>query len=181
MPNQTKQQVAEQLNKLSKQGATEQEIANYVAQTGYTEQDFNIDLNGIFRPFVAKTGATKISPIAEQQRENQQYYENLTASASVAKNTSIQESTTTFQQSTGGGSTIVYNVPPTDTTLSLSYRQQADQTFALASAYQVNPESRFGRASLDRQLAEGKLTQSQYNQIINSTPDETIRITFCSI
>ena len=74
MPNQTPQQVADQINKLSKQGASEQQIVDFVATAGYKPDDFNVDLNGSFRPMVAGTGTVTQNYSAAELRESNQFY-----------------------------------------------------------------------------------------------------------
>ncbi len=172
MPTLTKQQVADQLNRLQTQGATDAQLASAVAAAGYTESDFNVDLNGTFRPMVAGTGTVTQNYTAAELAESNQYYQSLASSSSVAVNQKITTSTTVYQQSTGGGTTTVTNLPPTDTALSLSYSQGAKQALSLQQAYQLNPDSKFGRSALDRQLANGTISQEQYNEIVNSTPEQ---------
>ena len=182
----TRQQVADQLNKLNSQGATEQQILDYVASAGYVPDDFNADLNGSFRPMVVGTGTSTTNFTAAEAKESQQYFENLAASSSTvtpkptASTTSAPTTTktvttteiTNFQQTTGGGTTTVTSTPAQDTAASLNYKAEANQAFNLQEAYAINPNSAFGQKTLDRRLADGRLTQEQYNEIKNSTPDD---------
>jgi hypothetical protein len=182
----TRQQVADQLNKLNSQGATENQILDYVASAGYVPDDFNADLNGSFRPMVVGTGTSTTNYTAAEAKESQQYFENLAASSSTvtpkptASTTSASTTTktvtttevTNFQQTTGGGTTTVTSTPAKDTAASLNYKAEADQAFSLQSAYALNPNSTFGQKALDRRLADGRLTQEQYNEIKNSTPED---------
>lgn len=172
MADLSKEQVASELNTLSQQGATEQQLADFVAKSGYTETDFNIDLGGTFRPMVTDTSPASLPPPTADATQSEQYYESLTSSASVEQNPNVQTTTATFEQSTGGGSTTVYSLPAKDTTASLSYQQNADQAFQLQQAYQLNPDSSFGKRALDRKLANGEITQAQYNEITSSTPEQ---------
>jgi hypothetical protein len=190
MANQTRQQVADQLNKLNSQGASEQQIVDYVNSAGFKPDDFNVDLSGSFRPMVIGTGTVTQNYTAAEATESQQYYENLAASSStitpapsaniVATSGSSKITTvtttqvTSFQQTTGGGTTTVYSTPSTPTAASEAYKTQADQAFTLAESYRLNPNSKFGKSALDRRLSEGKITQEQYNEIVNSTPEQRI-------
>ena len=182
----TRQQVADQLNKLNSQGATEKQILDYVAGAGYVPDDFSADLNGSFRPMVVGTGTSTTNYTAAEAKESQQYFENLAASSSTvtpkptesttSASTTTKTVTTTevtnFQQTTGGGTTTVTSTPAKDTAASLNYKAEADQAFSLQSAYALNPNSTFGQKALDRRLADGRLTQEQYNEIKNSTPED---------
>lgn len=186
MANQTRQQVAEQLNKLNSQGASEQQIINYVNSAGYKPDDFNVDLNGSFRPMVVGTGTVTQNYSAAELKESNNYYENLAASsstvtpkptASITTGSSTSRTVTTteitnFQQTTGGGSTTVYSTPATDTSASLAYKAEASQAASLAESYRLNPDSKFGKSALDKRLADGRLSQEQYNEIVNSTPEQ---------
>jgi hypothetical protein len=190
MANQTRQQVADQLNKLNSQGASEQQIVDYVNSAGFKPDDFNVDLSGSFRPMVIGTGTVTQNYTAAEATESQQFYENLAASSStvtpapsaniVATSGSSKITTvtttqvTSFQQTTGGGTTTVYSTPSTPTAASEAYKTQADQAFTLAESYRLNPNSKFGKSALDRRLSEGKITQEQYNEIVNSTPEQRI-------
>jgi hypothetical protein len=190
MANQTRQQVADQLNKLNSQGASEQQIIDYVNSAGFKPDDFNVDLSGSFRPMVIGTGTVTQNYTAAEATESQQYYENLAASSStvtpapsaniVATSGSSKITTvtttqvTSFQQTTGGGTTTVYSTPSTPTAASEAYKTQADQAYTLAESYRLNPNSKFGKSALDRRLSEGKITQEQYNEIVNSTPEQRI-------
>jgi len=190
MANQTRQQVADQLNKLNSQGASEQQIIDYVNSAGFKPDDFNVDLSGSFRPMVIGTGTVTQNYTAAEATESQQYYENLAASSStitpapsaniVATSGSSKITTvtttqvTSFQQTTGGGTTTVYSTPSTPTAASEVYKTQADQAYTLAESYRLNPNSKFGKSALDRRLSEGKITQEQYNEIVNSTPEQRI-------
>ena len=160
----TRQQVADQLNKLNSQGATEQQILDYVASAGYVPDDFNADLNGSFRPMVVGTGTSTTNFTAAEAKESQQYFENLAASSSTvtpkptASTTSAPTTTktvttteiTNFQQTTGGGTTTVTSTPAQDTAASLNYKAEANQAFNLQEAYAINPNSAFGQKTLDR-------------------------------
>lgn len=180
MANQTKQQVADQLNKLTSQGASEQQILNYVNSAGYQPDDFNVDLNGSFRPMVVGTGTVTQNYTAAELAESNAFYENTAASSSTVTPKPTASITTTvttteitsFQQTTGGGTTTVYSTPSVPTATSQAYKAQADQSFSLAESYRLNPESKFGKAALDKRLADGRLSQEQYNQIVNSTPEQ---------
>jgi len=182
----TRQQVADQLNKLNSQGATEKQILDYVASAGYVPDDFNTDLDGSIRPMVVGTGTSTTNYTAAEAKESQQYFENLAASSSTVTPKSTTSTTsastttktvtttevTNFQQTTGGGTTTVTSTPAKDTAASLNYKAEADQAFSLQSAYALNPNSTFGQKALDRRLADGRLTQEQYNEIKNSTPED---------
>jgi hypothetical protein len=186
MPNQTRQQVADQLNKLTSQGASEQKILDYVATAGYKPDDFNADLNGSFRPMVVGTGTISTNYTETEARESQQYYENLTASSSTVTpkpSASITTAPTTtktvtttevtnFQQTTGGGTSTVFSTPAVSTSASQEYKAQADQAYNLQQAYASNPNSTFGQKTLDRKLADGTITPAQYNEIKNLSPED---------
>jgi len=182
----TRQQVADQLNKLNSQGATEKQILDYVAGAGYVPDDFNADLNGSFSPMVVGTGTSTTNYTAAEARESQQYFENLTASSSTVTpkpsasittaSTTTKTVTTTevtnFQQTTGGGTSTVISTPSKDTAASLDYKAQANQAFNLQQAYGINPNSTLGQKTLDRKLAEGTITPAQYNEIKNLSPED---------
>jgi len=186
MANQTRQQVADQLNKLNSQGASEQQIIDYVNSAGYKPDDFNVDLNGSFRPMVVGTGTVTQNYSAAELQESNSYYENLAASsstvtprptASVTSGSTTTKTVTTteitnFQQTTGGGTTTVYATPSTDTSTSLAYKAEASQAASLAESYRLNPDSKFGKSALDKRLADGRISQEQYNEIVNSTPEQ---------
>ncbi len=186
MANQTRQQVADQLNKLNSQGASEQQIIDYVNSAGYKPDDFNVDLNGSFRPMVVGTGTVTQNYSAAELQESNSYYENLAASsstvtprptASVSSGSITTKTVTTteitnFQQTTGGGTTTVYATPSTDTSTSLAYKAEASQAASLAESYRLNPDSKFGKSALDKRLADGRISQEQYNEIVNSTPEQ---------
>jgi hypothetical protein len=133
---------------------------------------------------VVGTGTVTQNYSAAEAQESNQFYENLAASSSTVTPTSgtttvrtssfTETTTTNFQQTTGGGSTTVYSTPPVATAASTAYKNQADQAYTLAESYRLNPDSKFGRAALDKRLADGRLTQEQYNQIVNSTPEQRI-------
>lgn len=194
MPTPSRQTVANELNKLQSSGATEQQINDYIAKSGYTETDFNVSLNGSFEPLTVgagkQAGVDYIKPTAAETAESDRYYQNLATSASVPSGnaptisgssgvtgttrvTTVTETKTeAWQQSTGGGSTTTYSTPATDTPASLVYKQEAQNASNLQQAYALNPDSRFGKAALDRRLADGRITQEQYDDIKNSTPEE---------
>lgn len=171
MAQQTRQQVAVQLNQLQKSGATEKQISDYVAKSGYSDGDFNIDMGGSFTPLTA--GAGKVAgvdysrPTVTEAAQSEQYYKNLSAESS-----SIQTSTTTFSQSTGGGSVTTYANPSIPTTASQSYASQASAASKEQALYSLNPNSTFGARALDKKLANGEITQEQYNSVKNSTAEE---------
>lgn len=194
MPTPSRQTVANELNKLQSSGATEQQINDYIAKSGYTETDFNVSLNGSFEPLTVgagkQAGVDYIKPTAAETAESDRYYQNLATSASVPSGnaptisgssgvtgttrvTTVTETRTeAWQQSSGGGSTTTYSTPATDTPASLVYKQEAQNASNLQQAYALNPDSRFGKSALDRRLADGRITQEQYNDIVNSTPEE---------
>ena len=189
MAQPSRQTVANELNRLQQSGATEQQLSDYVAKSGYTDNDFNTNLNGSFEPLTVSpqskvAGVDYAKPTAAEVAESNQYYNNLSSSASVpsgnaptvvgtSRVTTVTQTTTeTFQQSTGGGSTTTYSTPAKDTSASLAYQQQAQTASDLQSAYALNPDSRFGKSALDRRLADGRITQEQYNDIVNSTPEQ---------
>mgnify|MGYP003335775571 FL=1 len=184
-----RQAVANELNKLQKSGATEQQLSDYVAKSGYTDNDFNTNLNGSFEPLTVSpqskvAGVDYAKPTAAETAESNQYYNNLSSSASVpsgnaptvtgtSRVTTVTQTTTeTFQQSTGGGSTTTFSAPAKDTSASLSYQAQAKEASTLQQAYALNPDSKFGARALDSKLAKGEITQQQYDDIKNSTPEE---------
>ena len=191
----TRQEVANELNKLQNGGATEQQIVDYVAATGYKPDDFNVDMNGAFRPLTVGTGTVTQNYSAAELKESNQYYDNLASSASATskpptvtatvtstgdgtvtgtvRTTTVTETqTTSFQQSTGGGTSTVYANPSTPTAASLSYQAEAKNASNLQQAYALNPDSKFGARALDSKLAKGDITQEQYDEIKNSTPEQ---------
>lgn len=191
MPQPSRQAVANELNKLQQSGASEKQIDDYLAKTGYDPNQFNVDLNGQFRPM--EFGSGKVAgvdydkPTSAETAESNQYYENLASSSSVPSRVSAsisggtgttrvttvtQTTTETFQQSTGGGSTTTFTQPAKETTASLGYQQQAKESLNLQQAYALNPDSKFGARALDNKLAKGEITQQQYDEIKNSTPEE---------
>jgi hypothetical protein len=177
----TRQQLSQQLNTLSAQGASETQISNAIAAAGYKDSDFNIDLSGKFTPLTIGQGKVAgedfIKPTAAEQAESNNFYTNLAAESSSIKSSSTTTTSTitrteTFSQSTGGGSTTVYSTPSTPTATSQAYKAQADQSFVLAESYRLNPDSKFGKSALDRRLADGRITQDQYNEIVKSSPEQ---------
>lgn len=169
---QTRQQVANQLNQLQKNGASEQQISDAVAKAGYTESDFNLDLNSNFTPLTA--GAGKVAgvdyakPTLAEQAESDQFYKNLASESTSPQNTT----TTSFSQSTGGASTTTYTSKPVNTEQSKVYADEAKRASKEAELYRLNPSSNFGARALDKKLATGEITQEQYNEIKNSTPEQ---------
>lgn len=184
MANPTRQQVAEQINQLQSQGASEEQIAAAVTKSGYQLDDFVVSLDGKFEPFVIKsaTGVPSSTP-QELGQTQQQYDESLAASVSAANKPTNRVTTTTttvtettqFEQSTGGGTTTRYSTPSTPTPESQTYKTQADQAYNLAEAYRINPNTALGKASLDRRLADGTITKAQYDEISNSTREERLK------
>jgi hypothetical protein len=176
----TRQQLAEQLNKLSAQGATEKQITNAIAAAGYTDSDFNIDLSGKFTPLTIGKGKVAgedyVKPTAAEQADSNNFYNNLAAESSSTKPGSTTTNSITkteiFSQSTGGGSTTVYSTPSTPTATSQAYQSQANQAYILAESYRLNPDSKFGKSALDKRLADGRITQDQYNEIVNSSAEQ---------
>jgi hypothetical protein len=176
----TRQQLAQQLNTLSAQGATENQITNAIAAAGYQDSDFNIDLSGKFTPLTIGQGKVAgqdyTKPSAAEQADSDSFYNNLAAESSSTKpgstSTNTFTKTETFAQSTGGGSTTVYSTPSIPTATSKSYESQANQAYVLAESYRLNPDSKFGKSALDKRLADGRITQDQYNEIVNSSADQ---------
>ena len=195
MATPSRQTVANELNKLQSSGATEQQIDDYIAKSGYTNNDFNVSLNGSFEPLTTSpqskvAGVDYAKPTNAELAESNQYYQNLATSSSVPSGnaptisgssgvtgttrvtTFTETKSEAWQQSSGGGSTTTYSTPAKDTPASLAYQQEAKNASDLQQAYALNPDSRFGKSALDRRLADGRITQEQYNDIVNSTPEE---------
>jgi hypothetical protein len=176
----TRQQLAQQLNTLSAQGATETQITNTIAAAGYKDSDFNIDLSGKFTPLTIgqgkAAGENYVKPTAAEQADSDNFYTNLAAESSSTKpgstTTNTITKTETFSQSTGGGSTTVYSTPGIPTATSQAYQSQADQAYVLAESYRLNPDSKLGKSALDRRLADGRITQDQYNEIVTSSAEQ---------
>lgn len=190
--------VAAEINQLRQQGASDEQISTFVTSRGYSEQDFNIDQEGKFRPMEGTRDASSgrvlgvdydrptSQDIADQRafdrldaglgQPSNLYYENSTASAAVIGNkpgtTVVTTTTTNFQQVSGGGSTTTYRIPPQDTSDSLAAKQDAARAETLQQAYQLNPNDTFDKNILNEQLSAGKITQNQYNDIVNSTPEQ---------
>lgn len=166
MPTVSRQQLADQLNKLTAQGATEQQIVNTIAAAGYNDSDFNIDLNGSFTPLTIgagkQAGVDYAKPTAAEQADSDNFYKNLAAESSSTKpgstTTNTVTQTQTFSQSTGGGTTTVTGGVPT---VSPDAANAAKLANLKASAFTANPNGKFGNSTIDKALSSGAITADE--------------------
>jgi hypothetical protein len=82
------------------------------------------------------------------------------------------ETTTSVTNTTGGGSVTTVSLPPIETPQSLALKQQADAAQREVDLLSLNPTTPFGQRALDRKLAEGTITQDQYNYVTKLTDEE---------
>ena len=180
MPALTRQQLADQLNTLSAQGASEGQLVNAIAKAGYTDSDFNLDLNGKFTPLTI--GAGKVAgvdyakPTAAEQADSDNFYKNLAAESSSTKPSSTT-STSTFSQSTGGGTTTVTGGAPT---ISPDAANAAKLANLKASAFTANPNGKFGNSTIDKALSSGAITTEEAAALKSGSISESDRFATAS-
>lgn len=182
-----KQQLANELNQLQKSGASESQITAAIIKAGYKDDEFMYNIQGQLAPNMDDPATARLrgrdyfTMSAAEAAENEKYWDSVTQSAGAINQSQIgqfvgSKSTVTQAevQSTGGGTVTIRNAQPQDTTVSLQYQAQADRASILQNAYQLNPNNALGKRILDRNLADGKISQEQYNEIVNSTPEQRI-------
>jgi hypothetical protein len=181
MPTQTRQQVADEINRIESQGATEDQILAVIAKAGYKDTDFNVDMDGKTRPtnigsgFSGNSSAAELAAVkkfdAEVDKESN-YYESIVATSKTVPKPTTTETTTSIQTVTGGGTATRYSTPAVDTPASTALDNAGTSQYKLGQAYAANPNTKVGQATLQRSLNEGVITQEQYDSLKNATPEQ---------
>lgn len=96
------------------------------------------------------------------------------ANATVVTNTTTTNTTVT--DTTGGSSTTRYSFAPKDTEASKTLDAQGDKATKEAALFYRTPNTPFAQRALDTGLADGTITQAQYDTIKNSSPAERLAL-----
>jgi hypothetical protein len=96
------------------------------------------------------------------------------SASSVTTSTYSTSQTTTVENTTGGGSVTTVSTPAVATPKSTALQSQADVAQKQADLLSLNPNTAFGQRALDRKLAEGTITQDQYNYVKGLSNEERI-------
>ncbi len=98
-----------------------------------------------------------------------------TFSASTSTTATFSRTTsTTVENTTGGGSTTIVSTPAIATPQSTALQSQADVAQKQADLLSLNPNTAFGQRALDRKLAEGSISQEQYNYVKGLSNEERL-------
>jgi hypothetical protein len=96
------------------------------------------------------------------------------SASSVTTSTYSRSQTTTVENTTGGGSVTTVSTPAIATPRSTALQSQADVAQKQADLLSLNPNTAFGQRALDRKLAEGTITQEQYNYVKGLSNEDRI-------
>lgn len=99
---------------------------------------------------------------------------NESTASSVTSVTVSRSQTTTVENTTGGGSVTTVSTPAIATPQSTALQQQADVAQKQADLLSLNPNTAFGQRALDRKLADGSISQEQYNYVKGLSNEERI-------
>jgi len=98
-----------------------------------------------------------------------------TFSASSVTTSSYSTSTSVVvENTTGGGSVTTVSTPAIATPKSTALQSQADVAQKQADLLSLNPNTAFGQRALDRKLAEGTITQDQYDYVKGLSNEDRI-------
>ena len=144
------------------------ENAGVAYEAAQSEAEKNAGAPGAVTPAPATTAATEptayvptptITPVTSPTAKPENTFSASTATtATVTVTKSVAVETTT-----GGSSTTTTSTPAVATEKSTALQLQADASQKQADLLSLNPNTAFGKRALDRKLAEGTITQTDYD------------------